>query len=92
MKETRLLEQHTEMGESGRPWVFLLFVGLLAVMLLGIWLRRRAAANGGTLAIVPTARGTCFRMTIPRPADTSEAPSVAKPVTSTKPLASPAHS
>ena len=54
VKETRLLNQHTEMGESGRPWVFLLFVGLLAVMLLGIWLRRRAAANGGTLAPNPT--------------------------------------
>ena len=60
---------------------------------LGLAIAKAATeANGGTLAIVPTARGTCFRMTIPRPADTSEAPSVAKPVTSTKPLASPAHS
>jgi glucan phosphoethanolaminetransferase (alkaline phosphatase superfamily) len=55
VKETRLLEQHTEMGESGRPWVFLLFVGLLAVMVLGIWLKRRAAANGTTLAPNPRA-------------------------------------
>lgn len=55
VKETRLVEQHTEMGESGRPWVFLLFVGLLAVMLLGFWLKRRAAASGATLAPNPTA-------------------------------------
>jgi len=55
VKETRLLEQHTEMGEAGRPWVFLLFVGLLAVMLLGIWLKRRAAQSGATLAPNPSA-------------------------------------
>ena len=53
VKETRLVEAHTEMGESGWPRVFLLFVGLLAVMVLGIWLRRRAAANGTTLAADP---------------------------------------
>jgi hypothetical protein len=54
VKETRLVEQHTEMGESGRPWVFLLFVGLLAVMVLSIWLKHRAAANGTTLSLNPT--------------------------------------
>jgi glucan phosphoethanolaminetransferase (alkaline phosphatase superfamily) len=55
VKETRLVEQHTEMGESGRPWVFLLFVGLVVVMVLGIRLTRRAAASGTSLAPNPTA-------------------------------------
>jgi len=55
VKETRLVEAHTEMGESGRPWVFLLFVGLLAVMVLGLWLRRRAATSGVALGSNPTA-------------------------------------
>ena len=49
VRETDLVERHAEMGESIRPWVLLMFLALLAVMVVGVLVRRRpesAAALG----------------------------------------------
>jgi uncharacterized membrane protein len=55
VERSRYLEDHTSIAENLRPWVFLFFLGLLAVMLIDRSLRRRAAAGGGTPAGNPRA-------------------------------------
>lgn len=55
VEETRLLEAHTSIAENLRPWVFLFFLGLLAVMLIDRTLRRRAASAGTTPTGTPRA-------------------------------------
>lgn len=44
--ETRLVEEHAEMGQNLLPWVIVLFVAAVAVMAFA-WYRKRQAASGG---------------------------------------------
>ncbi|MEI6570759.1 MAG: DUF2231 domain-containing protein [Actinomycetes bacterium] len=46
VKETKLLNAHTETAEGARLWVFLFFIAVLVVMVLVTLLKRRAAAAG----------------------------------------------
>jgi len=47
VRETRLVEAHTEMGESIRPWVLAMFLALLVVMVVDrIAARRGPTASG----------------------------------------------
>ena len=41
VRESRLLEDHTEIGESIRPWVLLMFLALLGVMIVDRLVARR---------------------------------------------------
>lgn len=48
VKETSLLEAHTETAEGARLWVFLFFIAVLGVMVLVTLIKRRATASGTT--------------------------------------------
>jgi hypothetical protein len=48
VRETSLVEKHTEMGESLRPWLLVMFLCLLGVMLIDRALKKRAVAANPT--------------------------------------------
>jgi hypothetical protein len=50
VRETRLVETHTEMGESIRPWVLAMFVALLVVMVVDRLRARRAPTSSAAAA------------------------------------------
>lgn len=57
VNETRLVEDHVEMGNFLTPWVIVLFIAAVAVMGFA-WYRKRLAASGGDEAAGETATAT----------------------------------
>lgn len=45
VRETKLLEDHTQMGENIRPWLLLMFLCVLGVLLVDRAMKKRAAAG-----------------------------------------------
>jgi len=59
VRETRLVETHTEMGESIRPWVLAMFVALLVVMVVDRLRARHAPKSSAAgAAEAPDAAGS----------------------------------
>ncbi|MFA5883927.1 MAG: DUF2231 domain-containing protein [Acidimicrobiia bacterium] len=46
VRETQLMRDHVEMGESIRPWVLLMFLALLGLMVVDHLARRRVSTAG----------------------------------------------
>ena len=50
VRETALVEEHVEMGESIRPWLLLMGLSLLGVMIVAEVMRRRGSSSAGSAA------------------------------------------
>jgi hypothetical protein len=56
VRETKLVRDHVEMGESIRPWVLLMFLALLAVMVVAHLARRASGTGAGSDAAAAKTR------------------------------------